>query len=443
MKALFSDFLHASKRLIPGSVKLADFINPQCYRGMWRLWAYDIGSISFLLTALVGIAIALLSAYVGKTSAVSMMLSMSIASTVLAVAWQINRLVATETSRLIPGYQRNVVVQACAILFGCFILTMLLALGLAPQGINTVLLSSIVALAFLVLSLRWQHGFQFSMLLFIGIVFIDSVAAQFSPVLLIVLMAVMIAAVRIQFSLLSWHANARQLYLNGMEMGWVWVPNLKQSILLHWLNRQLHPINFFVGPLLALLLIFIVLIGSLLFVLSNLFGWDFPVPFLAGQLLLMAASLVHWTRLQRWRSSETLFLLPCFSGLVGLQKAFHDASYRFVGLSLIVMLLVCLVGNLFGQGLSFLFIIHLLLATGWGVAMALGFGAISRSVSQLSVSMVLMIAHSVFISLSFDSFEVQANMVYWLVADGTLLLLAIILLTLGRKQLWKNGLMDQ
>ncbi|UJF22314.1 hypothetical protein [Shewanella sp. OMA3-2] len=442
MKAFINDFVNASKRLTPDGVKLADFSNPQCYRGMWRLWGYDIGSISFLLTALVGLSIALLSAYMGKTNAVSMMLSMSMVSIVVAVTWQINRLIATEICQLIPSYQRNVIVQACSILSGSFILMMLLSWCLAPQGINTVLLSSIVALGFLILSLRWQHGFQFSMLLFISIVFIDDVAAQLPLVLLIVLMGVMIVAARMQLSLLSWHANARQLYLNGMEMGWVWVPNLKQSILLDWLNRQLHPINFFVGPLLALLLIFIILVCSFLFILSSLFDWDFPVPFLVGQSLLMAASLVHWTWLQRWRSTETLFLLPCFSGLVGLQKAFHDASYRFVGLSLIVMLLVCLVGNLFGQGLSTLFVVHLLLATGWGVAMALGFGAISRSVSQLSVSMVLMIAHSVFISLSFESFEVQANLVYWLVADGVLLLLAIILLTLGRKQLWKNGLIS-
>ena len=76
------------------------------YRGMLRLWLFDLGSVSFIGTAGLGLVLGLLCFISGKTEVVSLVFSMATLSTAAAIAWQLNRLAATEVTCLIPSYQK-------------------------------------------------------------------------------------------------------------------------------------------------------------------------------------------------------------------------------------------------------------------------------------------------------------------------------------------------
>ena len=442
MNVILTNLVRSANRLTPHGVKLSDFISRDSYRGMLRLWLFDAGSVCFLLTSLFGFSIAVLSLYNDKTSSIGLMLSMSVVSSSMSVLWQLNRLVGAETSFLIPGYQRNVVVQSIVILLSIMIFALGFAVIFAPQTLASVLIAVLISLAFLWGCLHWNKGFQFSILLFIGMPFFDQMTLNLPWWMLVIPLVMLLEFVRVKLGQLTWHHDARATYLSGMEMGWFWLPSMKQHNLLDKLNRYLHPASFFVGPLLAMALVMVTVLGLLIFIPSTLFEWHLPIQLIVGQLLLMMCCLVHWSRVQRWRGVETLFMLPGFSGLVGLQQAFFKASARLISLSILSMLLVCLAGLVFGQPLSLPFIAHLLLCVLWSGLFALGLGALSRNISQMSAIMLVMIIHSLFVSFSFKALQAQQDMDGWLMADFLLTVVGVWLFIWSKDRLWRKGVIE-
>ena len=442
MNVILTNLVRSANRLTPHGVKLSDFISRDSYRGMLRLWLFDAGSVCFLLTSLFGFSIAVLSLYNDKTSSIGLMLSMSVVSSSMSVLWQLNRLVGAETSFLIPGYQRNVVVQSIVIFLSIMIVALAFAVIFAPQTLASVLLAVLVSLAFLWGCLHWNKGFQFSILLFIAMPFFDQITLNIPWWFLVPPLGILLELVKVKLGQLTWHQDARATYLSGMEMGWFWLPSIKQHNLLDKLNRYLHPASFFVGPLLAMALVMVTVLGLLIFIPSTLFEWHLPVQLIVGQLLLMMCCLVHWSRVQRWRGAETLFMLPGFTGLIGLQQSFFKACVRLIALLMLSMLLICTAGYLAGQPLSLPFIIHLLFSVLWSGLLALGLGALSRNVSQMSAIVLLIICHSLFVSFSFKASQAQQDLSIWLIADVALTVIGLGLFISSKNRLWKNGVID-
>ncbi|GAA0792233.1 MULTISPECIES: hypothetical protein [Pseudomonadati] len=442
MNTMLANLVKSSNRLTPNGIKLSDFINRDSYRGLFRLWFFDVGSVSFLFTSLLGFGIAALSLYIDKTSSIGLVLSMSVISSSMSVLWQLNRLVGAETSGLIPGYQRNVVVQSIVIYFSVMLFSLGFAVIFAPQTVTSVLLAVLISLGFLWGCLHWNKGFQFSILLFIAMPFFDQMTLNVPWWCLVIPLGILLELVKVKLGQLTWHQDARATYLSGMEMGWFWLPSMKQHNLLDKLNRYLHPASFFVGPLLAMALVMVTLFGLILLMPSTLFEWHLPVQLIIGQLLLMMCCLVHWSRVQRWRGAETLFMLPGFTGLTGLQQSFYKASVRLITLLVLSMLLICIAGYLMGQQLSLPFIIHLLLSVLWSGLFALGLGALSRNISQMSATMLVIISHSLFVSFSFKALQVQQDMDIWLIADVALTAAGVCLFIWSKNRLWKNSVID-
>lgn len=92
------------------------------------------------------------------------------------------------------------------------------------------------------------------------------------------------------------------MYLNGLEMGWFWLPNLQSMRFLSRFERYLHPVNFFIGPMLTVLLLLLPVLALVLGVLFQLMHWDFPVLLLLAQFCVISCALVHWSRVQRARA---------------------------------------------------------------------------------------------------------------------------------------------
>ncbi|GGB57619.1 ABC transporter permease [Shewanella inventionis] len=423
---------------LPTQGKQATWRKP--YQGMLRMWLYDLGSVSFLGTSLLGLVLGLALLISGKTEVVSLVFSMASVSAAASIAWQLNRLVATETSQLIPGYQANVLQQALTIALAvigfqvsaCVIFS-------AYEVIAQLWLAVAVGLGFVWLCLWRSHYFHLSFALFIAVPFLDELSSRLSLWASLMIVAMLFFRVISLCRQLHWNSNARVVYLNAVQMGWMWLPSIKGVAWVGKFERLFHPMNFFIGPVLTMMMLALPVIAIGLMLFSWLLDFDLPTVFLIAQFSVISCAIIHWSRIQRWRATETLFLLPCYSGLSGMKEAFFHSQYRFI--VAMVLLVTCFGGlkSLFEPQLSLMFLVHLSLSTFWGCAIMLGTGSACRNSQQATAAMLVVFAHSIIVSMSFAALRDGDSVTPWLLLDIPLTLVGVLTLIWGKRQLWKYG----
>ncbi|WP_137224252.1 ABC transporter permease [Shewanella sp. MEBiC00475] len=411
------------------------------YRGMLRLWLYDLGCVSFIATAGLGLALGILCLVIGKTDIVSLVFSMATVSTAAAIAWQLNRLAASELTGLIPNYQQLVLVQAVTIAVGMLLIQLLVCIAFAAYDvIPRLLLGIVVSLLFIWACLWRSNSFHLSFLLFVSVPFIDNLAFHIPTWLMLATIAALLFRVIPLCRQLSWNNEARVVHLNAVQMGWMWLPSIKRFTWITRVERLFHPMNFFIGPVLMVMLLCLPLITLGLMLLSWLFDIDVPSLFLLAQFSVISCAIVHWSRIQRWRAAETLFLLPSYSGLSGLRNAFYRSQYRFIAVLVVMVSVLCFINSLIDPQYDGVFILHLGLSTFWGCAIMLGIGSASRNSLQATAAMLIVLVHSVVVSLSFAALRDGNSIFVWLVIDAALVLIGIGVLAWGKKRLWINGI---
>ena len=413
------------------------------FRGMVRLWCYDLGCASFIFTGMLGIFMGTLFAIRGNEDGFELLFSMGITSFATAISWQFNRLAATEWASLVPHYRRNILLQAACI----FAAVLALGIGLCVIFANTQVLASLslacgLSLGFVVLTLLRSQNFYFSFALFVVLPFIPMVSGMI-PLALSgsVTIALLVVIFRMTQSL-SWQEHARTVYLNGIEMGWFWLPNLGSVKWLGRVERYLHPLTFFIGSMLVMLLFILLLVPPILAWLSSVFAWHFPVLFLQGQFCLIACSLVHWSRIQRWRATETLYLLPGFNGRQGLVEAFYQAQQRLLWV-IVLMILICgAVVSLVEPKVGLVMVIFAASSVYGASALMLGLGCASRNALHISLSMVVVIGYSVYVSLGMAALANEVNEVYWISGNLVLIVLGQTVMFWGKKKLWQHDILS-
>lgn len=412
-------------------------LNP--FRGMLRLWCFDIGSVSFLGVGLLGVILACLAAVNGKNDSAELLFSMGIVSSSAAVAWQLIRLMASECSPLIPHYRRHIYIQSITVLASVFAIGVLccLMLGLT-SSLASLVLALVMSFAFIWLCLLSTQWFYASFLLFVLVPFISLMTVHIplwlSVIALVVLGGLIIRVCRA----LPWRAEARTVYLNGLEMGWFWLPNLQSMRILSRFERYLHPTNFFIGPMLTALLLLLPVACLTLGVLSHQFHWNIPVLLLLAQFSVIMCSMVHWSRVQRSRSTETLLLMPGFDGRTGLIAAFCRGQQRLLNVVVGIMLACTLLLGWLDGELNMQLVGHLVLSTYWACALILGFGCMCRRVWHVTLTMMIVAAHSLWVSISLASLRDGGNLDDWFIWDFVLMLLGNLVLIWGKKTLWKG-----
>ncbi|PIW63122.1 ABC transporter permease [Shewanella sp. CG12_big_fil_rev_8_21_14_0_65_47_15] len=412
-------------------------LNP--FRGMLRLWCFDIGSVSFLGTGLLGVILAGIAAANGKSDSVELLFSMGIVSSSAAVAWQLIRLMASECSQLIPHYRRHIYIQSLVVLACVFAIGVLCCLALElTSSLASLVLALVMSLAFIWLCLLSTQWFYASFLLFVLVPFISSIAAHI-PLWLSMMTLVVFGGLIIRVCrALPWRAEARAVYLNGLEMGWFWLPNLQSMRILSRFERYLHPTNFFIGPMLTILLLLLPVVGIVLWILSHQFHWNFPVLQLLAQFSVISCGLVHWSRVQRSRSTETLLLMPGFDGRKGLIAAFCRGQQRLLNVVVGIVLVCTLLLSWLDGDLNIPLLGHLVLSTYWACALTLGFGSMCRRVWQITLTMMIVVAHSLWVSISLASLRDGGNLDDWFIWDFVLMLLGNLVLIWGKRTLWKG-----
>ncbi|GGQ30554.1 ABC transporter permease [Shewanella litoralis] len=411
------------------------------YQGMLRLWLYDLGSVSFLGTSLLGLVLGLALLISGKTDVVSLVFAMSTVSAAASIAWQLNRLVATETSQLIPGYQANVLQQALTIAVAIISLQVLACVIFSAYDVIAQLwLAVAVGLGFVWLCLWRSHYFHLSFALFIAVPFLDELASRLSLWASLIIVAMLFYRVVGLCRQLRWNSDARVVYLNAVQMGWMWLPSIKGVAWVGKFERLFHPMNFFIGPVLTMMMLALPVIAIGLMLFSWLFDFNLAAMFLIAQLSVISCAIIHWSRIQRWRATETLFLLPCYSGLNGMKDAFFYSQYRFIAAMVFIVAGIGLLQFFFEPQFSLLFLVHLGLSTFWGCAIMLGTGAASRNSHQATAAMLVVLLHSIVVSMSFAALRDGDSITPWLLLDIPLTVVGVLALMWGKRQLWKHGI---
>jgi hypothetical protein len=88
-----------------------------------------------------------------------------------------------------------------------------------------------------------------------------------------------------------------------------------------------------------------------------------------------------------------------------------------------------------------LFVLHLGLSTFWGCAIMLGMGAASRNSLQATAAMLIVLLHSILVSLSFAAVRDGDSLWVWLLIDVPLIIVGVGALIWGKKRLWQHGIL--
>ncbi|WP_394204204.1 hypothetical protein [Shewanella waksmanii] len=416
------------------------------FKGVVRFWLFDVGSASFLGVSLMALVLMLIAPVLApaKIENFAVMLSMLQVSTATAIAWQLMRLSATEWADLVPDYRRNIIIQSIVLA----LISTLLCIGLAwfwqlPLFVTELMLASLLGLGFISLTLIRPASFHLSFLLFVCLVFLSDLALVLNENnhILLMLLSIMLLLVAWQLRRQVWHSQARSVYQNGLEMGWFWLPNMGNAKLLAKLESYLHPLSFFVGPLLSIMLIGLPVLTLLAAVVMTAMGINMPVLFLLSQFICVLCAIVHWCRIQRWRGVETLYLLPGFDGKQGMIDLFIRSQNRLIGLIIISMAVTAALVGLLNETMSFAMWLHVVLTTFIGSGLLLGLGCMSSRVLHISLAMFAVVVYSGYLSYSMSQMSAEQGNLFWLIIDVVLLLPACLTLWIGKKKLWSGDLL--
>jgi hypothetical protein len=354
---------------------------------LWQFWFKDLGSVSFLGTGLLSLPVALaigLSLEGEKALQVAaLMLNMGIVSTSCAIAWQGLRLQASEWAVLVPHYRGHIFRQMA--LIGLSFLGLVLACIYLLDAVQLLVSASLMlaaSSAFIGLCQQRPNAFNLSILLYLsGIVAVD--LATYIPSALLMAFNVF-AGVYLYLSLkgMAWHPDAKSVYLNSTETGWLWLPSFAQGKATQAIQTFFMPINFFIGPMFLMPLVLI----PLIFIGLHVFGDADPHQsnlFVFIYLNSLLCLLLHWSRIMRWQGMQTLYLLPIFDAWQGFAQLMYRSQLKLLLVICVVFALVTamthpaqanlaawLTPNLANLGLC---------------ALSLGLGSLCRSVRQIAL----------------------------------------------------------
>ncbi|MBE8168802.1 MAG: hypothetical protein HAW66_10600 [Shewanella sp.] len=414
----------------------AKWKNP--YRGMIRLWCYDIGSISFLATALMAVIIALSALAFDKPDVFTLLYSVSINCVFATIAWQINRMRSIESIQLIPNLFNYLLKQAFSLALVNVSLGMAITwmfVGIEP--ISRLLIATAVGLSFVRLcilspKLFYAAGFLFVIPAVLG----DTDIAIPQPWLILFNLIIAFELARCLLNV-KWSPDAHNVYKASCEMGMFSVPNVGGR----WIQRlqkYLHPTSFFMGNALSAILVLLIASFFVLEGANQLFGLHFPTLALLSQMLVITCAIVHWTRIQRFKAFELLYLLPTHSGLQELINQFMRGQRRLLAIITVCIALLAALTSLWIPELSKVDVIHITLSTYWGAALALGLGSMCQKVWQISLSMFVVAGQSLWLGMGIKHMSNGGDESLWMMGNVILLMLAEVALWIGKRQLWKQ-----
>ena len=414
-------------------------------KGFTRQWFYDLGCATFLGTGFMGLVLAFAMSFAPREEPLTILTGLTIISTAIACAWQLNRISATEGAHIIPHYISRILGQCALVFISAIGLSYLVLLNAGYTDLLGLL--GVIAswgMAFVYLCIKWPRVFFLSVIAYLIMPWLPDLYAVISMSLwlnLIIswaLVPILGALIFRHYQQPAWHVEARSVYLNGLEMGFYWFPQFNGGRFSRWIERQLHPMSFFIGPMLTMLILILPCLVFLIDVFAQTMEINLPIYFILLQCVIVSCSLVHWSRIQRWRSVELLLVLPGYSGRSGMRDAFCMAQNRFIALITLGVALVTF-GILLMRGDFHLVIwLHISLAAYWSSGFMLGIGSACRTALHISSTIMLVIILSAWIMGTLAMFSEGQFSFWWLITDLIACVLAYGALKWGKYKLWQR-----
>ncbi|MCL2916498.1 hypothetical protein L2725_22430 [Shewanella corallii] len=404
-------------------------------QGMSQWWLRDVSCNSFVQAASVGWLVGTVLLIAGKPEGMGLMYALALISVWAAGALQLIRLRAQEGLLLIPGAREHYLRQLAVVLSLSSVVTLLVPAVFYPAALNTLLLSISLAAMFLLYSTQTPRLFYASFFLYFLLVFIDDVVSllpNWVPSLILIVSLVILWRHLSRPDALKWHPAASGITVSGAEMGWMWIPGITDNSLVIRLSHKLFPLSFFSGPMLGSFLMTLGLVALLLGWFLPVADIKFPVEFVLLQGAGITCMLVHWTRVLRLRSQDTLLALPVFDGRRGLMEAmFHSQLWLLLLLAMNSAFVMILVG--FVYGFDWMTLLQLILLQTAGCALSLAVGSLCSRPLHLTLLMFYLILYSALGGVLFRLALDDALPLLWIGWQ----ILALVLALLALK--WASG----
>lgn len=402
----------------------------------WSLWCKDVGSASFIgMGALFAVVFVPMALVLGKIDEAGFMLGFAIIGFSSAIAWQWNRLHASEWSLINPGFKAMVRQQSLA-LIGVSVAIILASWVWLDVPLGYGGLALLLGVGFLWLCSRRPGNFYLSMVAFFAIVLFKPLLALAPIINSLALPLALVAWIWLDARLwhTQWQRGAVSIYCNGMTTGGFFLPSWRWLQPTRAVDAWLFPFSYFGGPAINAFLLLIPVMALLVSVLLKIKGSDTSFLHLWVQFSVMMSAMAHWTRTMRWHSVDGLLMLPLFSGWDDFCQRYYRAQLRFLLLTALSMALTAAVAiGLFALPV-WLWLLTIL-ATVWGAALIMALGVFCRNSLHTTALMLLMILPLVTVDVAIRfSLKGEIDSGLWLAVNAGLVVISLLLMraTAGR-----------
>lgn len=319
------------------------------WSGFSGLWMKECGSANFFIPGVLGALVSPFAFMIADQHLQSFALVFSLSALWMAFCWQVVKLQAQEGAMLFPALKHHVYKQGGLILLLGYAFN---ALAMINQPVLEVICSMLFASAycgyFFLLTQRssrhFKHNSYFFMLLLMAAMFFGhqptTLAALAIPPSLIALYFIFTRQKNCH-----WHPEAYQTYLNNIQTGLLPVHTFTPAWLTQKFRHFLMPMSYFSGNLLLQTCQLFVLAGLLAIIAAVFFDANsqFLMMFM-DVLTIMVAIFVCWSKLQTRMSWDQLYLLPIYSSLTSIKRAYHIVACKLalcLALYQLIIIVVC------------------------------------------------------------------------------------------------------
>lgn len=303
------------------------------YQGWSGLWLKEAGPASYFVPSIFATIFSPL--FIGSEPVILNLLAMfAIICIYASLALQSIRLQATEWQALVVDYCQHVTQQGkvfIAIINGFMLINA--AIEQSIHLLSTIFVANTLGLGLWLLCRVSSHLFTLGCYIIFTTGIISCVLLEKTPIFLIPIAIVtylVLLVFRDKFGQpyhFSSHAFAN--YRHGVQSGWSPVPVGFLSSYSKYLNKQLFPLSYFVGPSLSQFTILLVGLSASAIIINFFYDISKHSMFSLTNVLLALFTLCQWSRSQRTQSWELLYTLPIYNSTAQAKSAFIQSALKF------------------------------------------------------------------------------------------------------------------
>lgn len=377
------------------------------WTGFSALWLRECGAANYFIPAVFGTLLVPFVGFIAEPSIQLFAIVFTLSALWMGCCWQLVKLQAQEQAELVPALKQHILRQAKMVLLLGYSLTALAFVTLPPLLVLTATAyATAFGSCFFVLCYHNSHYFRHNSYCFMVALLLAMLLSEHLFILALISLATLAFTFyfcKTRRTANRWHHQAYQVYLNNIQTGWLPSNSFAPKRFAERLRLAFMPLSYFAGNLLVQTCQ-VFFIAGVLSIVAVYFGlrMDFVVVLL-DMLLLMVAIFVCWARLQSKMSWEQLYILPIYSNMATIKRAYHIAAVKLALVLSLYQLLVVVISSSISGWLSLNEYLLLFAGSLAGFLLCVVLGSLLRSTLALSLNcMIVLIVHSAIKSVALD-----------------------------------------